>query len=407
MADNTPINPNTPVTGNTPDQSAPVAGDGPLTFAELEKALDAKKPKSQASKDAESSKKSKEGGDDEKSDKSKDLSSDTDKGKKEKQEAKDSKSSKEKEDKPEKKEEVKPKKTLKYKKGEDEAELDEDAVFTAIINGKPEQVTARDLLNNFSGKTNWDKKYSESHRQAQEFKGKYEQTQAKLKALFEEKDPDQRMWKMAEFAGMNPVQFKKFYLDDNMPLLEKWYSMTDDEKKSYLLEEENKYLKHQTENLSRSTQAREQQEVLAKKIDQLRQAHNVEENEFWTTYESLAALADEGKLEIEGIKSAKELNPEKVIEIVQKERLWVPASEALSQTNIPESQHAAILTKLVDLAYQEGLTSEDVTDMISELYGAKKVKAKIEEKIKEDNEFKTGKKETPKKTDDVWSFDQI
>lgn len=406
MAD-TPINPNIPVTGNTTEQSAPTAGDGPMTFAELERALESKSPKSKASREAAESKSSKEGDKDEKSDKSKDLSSDTDKGKKEKQEAKDSKGSKEKDDKSKEKDEPKPKKTLKYKKGEEEAELDEDAVFTAIINGKPEQVTARDLLNNYSGKTNWDKKYSESHRKAQEFEGKYNQTQAKLKALFEEKDPDQRMWKMAEFAGMNPVQFKQFYLDDNMPLLEKWYSMTDDEKKSYLLEEENKYLKHQTENLSTQSKAKEQQEALSKQIETLRQTHNVEEEEFWTTYESLAALANEGKLETEGIKSAKELKPDKVIEIVRKERLWVPAADALTKTDVPESQHAQILTKLVDLAYQEGLTSEDVTDMVSELYGAKKVKAKVEEKIKEDNEFKTGKKESPKKSQDIWSFDQI
>ena len=381
---------NAPVVSDT--TTATPAGDGPQTFEELDRAIQAK---TKADREAKSSAKPKEVKPDEKTDKSKDLSSDDDKGKKAEPKAKEAKGSKDKEEEPEKEEAAKPKKTLKYKAGEAEADIDEDALFTVTINGKPEQVTAREIINNYSGKVAWDKKFQEVDRKSKDFEGKYNSVQAKIKAAFEEKDPNQRLWKMAEVAGVNPVQFKKFYLDDNMELLEKWYSMSEEDKKSYLLEEENKYLKTQSETYKTEIETKASQEKTLKEITGLLASHSVKDEDFWNTYGALAEAADEGKLEVDGIKSRDQITPKKVLEFYQKEQLWNHAEEAMSTTQVPADKRAAIIGRLVDMSHAQGLTKEDISDMISELYGAKKTQNKIQEKVKQDTEFKTGKKDLP------------
>ena len=401
----TAINPNTPVVGETTPTET-TAGDGPRTFEELERAMQSKK---QADRHAEPKKEtsSKKGDDDAKGDKSKDLSSDTDKGKKAQSEKKESKGAKEKEDDAPEEEAPKPKKTLKYKRGEEEADLDEDVVFTALINGKPEEVTIRDLINNYSGKVNWDRKYSESHRKGQEFESKYTQVQNKIKAAFEEKDPELRMWKMAEVANVDPIKFKKFYLDDNMPLLEKYYSMSEEERNAYFQGEENRYLKAQVENLSKADQARISQEKTLSEINKLRQAHNVDEGEFWDNFESLAAWADQGKLKHEGITSRSQITPQRVMELVQKERLWAPLAEAMAATNLPEDKHAAAIGDLIDMGYANGLTADDLKDIVSNLYGAKKQQARIEKTVEKAAEFKHGTREAPKPKKEALLFSDL
>ena len=215
---------------------------------------------------------------------------------------------------------------------------------------------------------------------------------------------------MAEVAGMNPVQFKKFYLDDNMPLIEKWYSMSEDERDSYLLQEENKYLKHQNETVTQAEKTRQAQTELSKKVNGLRQAHQVSEDDFWNVYESLSAAAEQGKLEHDGIKSAKDITPEKVIEIHQKENLFSAGIEAMQGTNLKPDQQGRALSELVDTAYAQGLKPQDIPEMISEIWGAKRRENKVAEKIKEREEFISGRKDvtsSQRTTREPMFFDEL
>ncbi|HEY8272153.1 MAG TPA: hypothetical protein VIG33_14785 [Pseudobdellovibrionaceae bacterium] len=400
----TPMNnsPAATATAKAPD----MAGDAPKTFDELQAAIDGKKAEDRkAKKEAQEAREPKG----ETKDKPTDISRADSKGKEAKSKDKEPKESKDKEEDDSKKEEPKPKKTLKYKKGEDEAEIDEDAMFTHLINGQEVQVSARDLLNNYSGKTAWDKKFSEVDRKAKDFEGKYSKVQQQLKGLFEEQDPEMRIWKMAEVAGMNPIQFKKFYLDDNISLVEKYYSMTDEERDSYFLQEENKYLRHKNETVAQAEKTRQAQAELSKKLEGLRQAHQVSEDDFWSTYESIAAVADDGKLEQDGIKSAKDITPEKVIEIYQKEHLFSAGIEAMKSTSIKPELQGNALKELVDTAFAQGLKPQDIPDMISEIWGVKRRENKVAEKVKEREEFISGKKEvaTPKTNREPMFFSDL
>lgn len=401
------VNPNTPVTNSmtTDDGTLEVnSGSGPVSFDELEEVTKApKKAKKEEPKEEKA----------EKVEKSKDLTSDTDKGKKaESKEAKEPKAEPK-----ESKEEAKasevpekpPRKTIKAKYADTELDLDEEALVPVKINGKEELVQIKDILGNYSGKVAWDKKFSEldvnrKNIAAQELKVK--EISNAIKSIYDEQDPQIKMFRMAQLAGIDPVEFRQKFFNENISLLEKYYSMTEDERKADALAYEASIHKHRADTLEKSVKEKEAYEALQTKVAQLRERHQISESDFVDAYDRLEAQAKNGQID------PKLITPEYIIEAVQLDRLWGAASEKLEALELDWNQQTKIqnLQKLVTNAHQLGLKPEDMAEMVDELWGIKKAQKKIEEKKKQNQEFTSGKKEvaqvTPKSAD-VWSFDQI
>lgn len=389
------INPNIPVNGPETTNQGTIevrGGETPITFDELDNLTASKKAKSQ-----DSSKKTDESKDDsgktKGDEKSKDLTSDTDKGKK----AKESDKSKDKTDKkPDQatKEEIQrteaqARKLIKAKYQDKEIELDEESLIPVKINGKEELVEARELLKNYSGKTAWDRKFTELHKVKQDVFGKSQklsEIEGKIKSVFEEKDPQLRLYKMAEIAGVSPVEFRQKYLDENVALLEKYYNMTDEERKADALAFENAYLKHRAETQEKTLSEQQAIKALQSKVDSLRAPHNISHDDFVERYDALKQLVTNQQLEGE------KLTPEFVVETIVKDKLWEAAEEKLSGLSLPwnEKEKSEKLMKLVTQAYTLGMSPESVMDTVEELWGVTAAKNKVAEKRKEQEEFKTG-----------------
>lgn len=383
------INPNTPVTevATASDGSGKVnmdAGGGPLTFDELESVTTKKAPKKEAKKEED---------DEAKSEKKKDLSSDSDKGKKPepKKESEKPKAAKDSE-KPEDQE--KPaRKTVKAKFAENELELDEETEIPVLVNGKEEMWTLKDLRADKSGKVAWDKQFSELHKMrkglgTQEMK--LQESAATIKAIFEEKDPNVKIFRMAQFAGVDPIQFRQKFFDDNISMLEKYYSMSDDERAADAKAFEAQYHKHRADTLESASKQEQAQKALKAKIDQIRASHQVSEDEFITRYDEITKMVKNGDLD------KSQLTPEYIVETIQKDRMWDAAAEKFDSLGLKMSDEARNekLFKLVEKAHKIGLSAKDLPEMVDELWGSKKAQIKVETKLKGNEEFRTGKKET-------------
>lgn len=368
------INANNPVmnTQTTTDGRIEVnSGGGPISFDELE----------QVTKEEKRAKvKPKE----EKTEKSKDLTSDENK-------AKESKETKPKEEKSEdKKEEAPKRKTHKAKYNDAEHDLDEDTVFTVKTNGKDEPWTLKDLLADKSGRTAWDKKFSEISAYDKKVKGqslKLEETSSKIKDIFEEKDPAVRMYKMAEIAGVNPVQFREQFYNENIPMLEKWIGMSDDERKAWRAAEDAQYYKHKADTLESNQKAEQAAKALKARVDNLRASHQVSEDEFFDTHQELQKMVQSGALEAK-------VTPELIIETVQKGRLWSAAEAKLDELNLLQGQERGQkLFDIVEKAFKVEMTPDLFAEWIDENLGTKKAQKVVEEKTKDREEFMSGKKE--------------
>ena len=137
----------------------------------------------------------------------------------------------------------KEKKLLKAKSGDKELDLDPDTMIPVRINGQDTMISVKDLQSNFSGKTEWDKRFQQLDKERRDFKSKYEQASNKIKAIFQEKDPEMRIFRMAEYAGVDPLDFREKMLTEQMNLVEKWYTMSDAEKEADRKNFENRILK--------------------------------------------------------------------------------------------------------------------------------------------------------------------
>lgn len=397
------INPNTPVTSNaTSDGKIEMdATGGPLSFDELEElTISSKNSKAKGEK--------KEPKEEKKAEKSKDLTSDENKGKKPEATEKKSESNK-KEAKGTEEVEKPPRKTIKAKYNEAELELDEEAIVPVKINGKEEMVPVKELLGNYSGKVAWDKKFSEldqTRKTVSTKEMKVKEIEDLIKSAYEEQDFDMKLDKLSKLAGVDTVQFRANWLKDNISFLEKYYAMSDDERKAADLAYEAKVQKHRADTLEKGIKEKQAFEALQSKVNSLRERHQISEEEFVSKYDYLENLVKANKLEPES------MNPEYIVQTIKIDRLWNAAKESLDKLDLgwTDAQKVQNLQKFVTNAHQIGLKPEDMSETVDEIWGVKKAQKKIEEKKKENQEFLSGKKDVPQyrqKSDSPSFFDEI
>lgn len=394
----TSVNPNVNMTTTDTVQNGKIelnSGSGPVTFDELEQITASdKKARSQKAKEAKEAKSDDKS--EAKSEKSIDLSSDTDKGKK--SEAKADTKSDTKEAKSETtdkdKAEAQARKLIKAKFQDKELDLDEEAVVTVKVDGKEEQVQIKDLLGNYSGKTAWDKKFTELSKEKKNLSAydlKVKQAGEQIKSILNEPDANLRMFNMAKLAGVDPVQYRQQFLNENINLLEKWYGMSEDERKADALDFEAKYHKHRADTLEGSVKQEQSQRELQAKLESLRASHQVSEDEFVDTYDKVNQLVDAG------VFNKSQINPEFIIENINKERLFSAVENQINTLNLSwdAKDKGQKIMKFVDDAYQLGLKPADMAEMVNEIWGDKKIQKRSEQIANERKEFMTGKKDVP------------
>lgn len=399
------VNPNTPVTSNlTKDGTIEAdATGGPLSFDELEEVtMSAKKAKSEKKDKPEP-----------KQEKSKDLTSDSDKGKEKSPQAKQASepvgkkaSTEEESDAPTM---AQARKMIKAKFQDSEIDLDEEALVPVKINGKEEMVPVRDLMTNYSGKTAWDKKFSELDQTRKQTQGQQQKVQEitnMIQQVYEEQDPELRIMKIAKLAGIDEMQFRQKFYQDNVQWLEKYYTMSDDERRAEDLAYEAKVHKHRADTLEKSIRDQEDYKSLNGKVENLRASHNVTEREFVEKYDQLETLVKLGRI------SSQQVTPETIVQAITNDRYVGAALNKIDNLGLQwnEQTKNQNITRAVTKAIEHGLTIEEMIEGMDEAWGIKKAQRKIEEKKRENQEFISGKKPVsqPKaQGSDVWSFDQI
>lgn len=384
---------NTPVdnVATSNDGSGRVETDatgGPLTFDELEQALGDKKKKKVGTEPAPKAK-----GKDDDSEPKKEK-----KPKQDKSESKEDHEDTEDGEEPKAKEEPARKK-IKAKYADDELDIDEEALVPVKVNGKDEFVQVKDLLSNYSGKTAWDQKFTEVHKMKKEalnYQSKLDETAKAIQAIYNEQDPDMRMFKMAQVAGLNPIEFRQKFFDGNISLLDKYYNMTDDERKADALAFEAKFHKHRADTLDAQSKQEQSYKELSAKVSDIRARHQISESEFANTFDALMAHEEKMASQYSDYKK-QPITPELIAEVVLKDRIWDAASSKLDSLGLgltPQARNER-LSKLTENAHQLGLTIQDVLDTIDEVWGSKNARRIVQEKQKQAEEFKTGKKEVP------------
>lgn len=127
-------------------------------------------------------------------------------------------------------------KVHKVKVGDTEMDLAGDATLTIPINGKKEAVPLQDLINEYNGKTEWSRRFSDIDKRDKEVKSQSESLNSLAKNLYEksQEDPEAGFDFLAEMTKQDPVEVKEKVLRqqiaDILPLAE----MSDEEREQFI-----------------------------------------------------------------------------------------------------------------------------------------------------------------------------
>lgn len=261
-------------------------------------------------------------------------------------------------------------KTIKAKAGDQELELSLATMVPAKVDGKEVEVSLEELRNNYAGKVAWSTEFSKLGTEKKKFSDERNAVNAALGEIFElsKKDGVASLMKMAELTGLDPIKWRKDFMDSLIPALESYAQMDETERKAAEAEFERNYYRGQLESQSKRQQEEQSFKQFQTHVAQLQQTHQIDPAKFEKTFFELEALQKEGSLKTE-------ITPEFVVEIVKSERVYDAVSEVCTELNLPKEQKDMIFKDLSEIATRNPeLTANDLKEIARDVWGMTKAK---------------------------------
>lgn len=250
--------------------------------------------------------------DDKKSEKGvKDDSEDGEEEESEVEEESEEKESEEVEEKPE--EEKKDTKKLRMRMGSELFNVDSDASFKVKVDGENVDVPLQELINNYSGKTAWDKKFTDLGKekkafesQVSEFKSKISEidnvlTQALLPLKQKDGNPLDSLLYLVEMSGEDPYNAYRRIMEANLEELGKLYDMSETERELYFHKKKDELYTNVAKKRYEKTQKEQVFNQTVQKVDSLRQAFNVTEEQYVEASDELESIFEDSGLDVNTI----------------------------------------------------------------------------------------------------------
>lgn len=272
-------------------------------------------------------------------------------------------------------EEVKEIKKLLGKFGEEEMELAAETLFKHKVDGEDVDVSLQELLNNYSGKVSYDKKFqefSESKKEFDDYKVTYDKDIDLINGYindFAEKlksnDAMGALSYFAEFSGMEPHTFKRQLLDQLAPEIERMSLLSPEQIENERLAQENNYLQQQQESEVNKRQQEQSQGELLSEIKRLQEAHSISDDEFQGAYQELVDGNFDG-----------EITPEIVAEYYVHSAAFSKSEAILDQVNPDLVNNDQIVESLQKVVVENpSFDDNDLLEIVQEVYGSSKKQA--------------------------------
>lgn len=264
-------------------------------------------------------------------------------------------------------------KLLKAKNGDQPLDVPADAVFDVMIDGKKEAVSAQDLLNNYSGKTDWTRKYTDFDKERKSYQTERQVLEKNIEGFLgivnkpEASFTDIAMT-LAQFAQVdNPISFVRALRQKLTPDAQKWLEMSEQDRMLAETKEENQFLTAK-EQSKRDAEVREQEIAqLQQKIDSVREAAKISEEDFKSTYRQ---IVQDGKVPEESI------TPEYVAEYYQVSKAYDLAEKVLESVDPESKDDAQALRQLVSIKQDNpDFSEDDLRDVAEAMLGRKAKRA--------------------------------
>ncbi len=183
--------------------------------------------------------------------------------------------------------EVKNERVFKLKQGEEELSLKPDAVTKVKVDGKEVEIKLQELVDNYSGKTNWSKKYQDL---AEDKKALQESINGLYDKLVKQGDALGAIEVLAEALGGNPLEARKQVKATLIKQLENLASLSPEEREVVDMKEELSWHKRQKESERATSELQAKRAELQTKVDKVQETYGLTTEDLVKTYEELRSL---------------------------------------------------------------------------------------------------------------------
>lgn len=292
----------------------------------------------------------------------------------------------------EEKEERKDVKKLRMRMGDELFNVDSNASFKVKVDGETQEVPLQELINNYSGKTAWDKKFTEigNEKKNLEFEANKVLKQKEFldnhlyNAIIPLKDPNKNpidsLMYLVEMSGEDPYNAYRRIMEANLEELGSLLDMTELERELYFHKKKDELHGNVQKKRNESVQKEQAFNQVLNKVNQLRQAFNVSEEAFVDASEELESIyngsgLDANSITDEAVVDYASLKPH--IAVVKK--LVAPYEE-----NISESKYGDVVAELARNLRNEELDEATIKQILARNFS-------VEEDVKELNSKVYGK----------------
>ena len=301
----------------------------------------------------------------------------------------------------------KPKSKLRMRMGDELFNVESDATFKVKIDGKLEDVGVQELINNYSGKTAWDKKFTEIGKEKKILESeKVHLTSQKNnliehvnKALGPIKDKDANpldsLLYLVEMSGEDPYSAYRRIMEANLEELSSLMDMGETERDLYFHKKKDELHGKVAKQRYEKQQETESFNQIQSKVDSLRQAHNVSEDEFVDASEELEASfkasgLDPNSVKVEDVVDFASLKPH--IAVVRE--LIEPYED-----NISEGKYGDVVAELSRFLRDGKGDKTSVQEILKRNFSVEEDVKDLNTKIYQKQALKSGKKVALKEED--------
>lgn len=284
--------------------------------------------------------------------------------------------------------------------------IDAESTIPVKIDGKTQEIPMQELINNYSGKTAWDKKFTEigKEKKTLEFekssltKQKESLTHHLNMALGPIKDinknPLDSLLYLVEMSGEDPYNAYRRIMEANLDEIGTLMDLDETERELYFHRKKDEL----HSNVARKRQEKQQTEQTfnqaVQRVDSLRQAHNVSESDFVDASEELESIYKESGLDVNSV------TDEAIVDYASLKPHIATVKELVEpyEDNISEEKYGDVVAELsrylrdgkADKASIKQILArnfsveEDVKELNSKVYN-KSAKAPVKKALKEES----------------------
>lgn len=274
-------------------------------------------------------------------------------------------------------------KTLKIKNGDTDLDLREDAIVPVKIDGKVTQVPIKDLLAEFSGKTDWTRKYQDLHNDKTKFYTERDTITGRINDFYrlsvEEKNPRMAIELLAESMGADPQEVWQNLMAPIKEAMKNAPQLSPEELAANETKEELEYYRRRDALRKADTEKARENESLISRIKETQAKHSMNPEQFKQCYDDMVQEAKRSGFD------EKNLTPEMVGEYFQIVDRRSKVQGFVLETYKDSDKQTEIEAQLYE-TWQKNpeFSLDDLKDIASEVFGSPKAKAaRLVERVKE------------------------